>query len=202
MLDATRSKAETSGMKSTSATSLKHHFLIAMPSMVDGSFAKSLVYVMDHGPDGAMGLIVNKSQNLSLADLLEQLRPAQPGSALCGSIPVFRGGPVENAHGYVLHPADRQFLATTELGPLNLSTSQDILFSIADGHGPDRYLIALGYAGWGPGQLEAELADNAWLTCPANEDIIFDLPCDQRLNAAASSLGIDLRLLSTQAGHA
>ena len=102
----------------------------------------------------------------------------------------------------LLHPSGPQFQATLELGDLGLSTSQDVLFAIADGSGPDKYLIALGYAGWEAGQLEAELVDNAWLTCPADHSILFDLPFDQRLNAAAARLGVNLSLLTSQAGHA
>jgi putative transcriptional regulator len=102
----------------------------------------------------------------------------------------------------VLHPSGTQFQATLELGELGLSTSQDVLFAIADGNGPQQYLIALGYAGWDAGQLEAELIANAWLTCLADASILFDLPFDQRLNAAAARLGVNLSLLSSQAGHA
>ena len=102
----------------------------------------------------------------------------------------------------MLHPKGPHFQATVDLGELSLSTSQDVLFAIAEGHGPASHLIALGYAGWGAGQLEAELADNAWLTCPADQAILFETPYDQRLGAAAAVLGIDLNLLTAQAGHA
>jgi len=161
-------------MKSTAPSYLKHHFLIAMPQMADPNFAQTLIYLIEHGPEGAMGLIVNRPSGLSLADVLEQLRPDEPIPALCQSLPIFAGGPV----------------------------SQDVLFAIADGQGPQRHFVALGYAGWEAGQLEAELADNTWLSCPADPQILFDLPHDQRLQAAAASLGVDLRLLSTQVGHA
>lgn len=189
-------------MNSTLSSHLKHHFLIAMPHMDDPNFAKTLVYLVEHGPEGAMGLVVNRPSGLSLADLLEQLRPDDEPPALCHSLPVFAGGPVQAERGFVLHPAPREFAATLSLGTLGLTSSRDILFSIADGLGPDRYLITLGYAGWGAGQLEAELAANAWLSVPADEDILFELPFDRRLQAAASRLGVDLALLSAQAGHA
>ncbi|MBB3103865.1 YqgE/AlgH family protein [Azomonas macrocytogenes] len=189
-------------MKNTEPHYLKHHFLIAMPHMDDPDFAHALVYMVEHGPEGAMGLIVNRPSGLSLADVLEQLRPDSEPPALCRSLPIFSGGPVQTERGFVLHPAGPQYLATLALESRSLSTSQDVLFAIADGHGPDRHLIALGYAGWEAGQLEQELIDNAWLTCPATDDILFELPYDQRLNAAAMSMGIDLSLLSTQAGHA
>ena len=149
-----------------------------------------------------MGLIVNRPSGLSLADVLEQLRPDEPIPALCQSLPIFAGGPVQTDRGFVLHSAEQQFQATLMLGPLGMSTSQDVLFAIADGQGPQRHFVALGYAGWEVGQLEAELADNTWLSCPADPQILFDLPHDQRLQAAAASLGVDLRLLSTQVGHA
>ncbi|ESQ98346.1 hypothetical protein F753_16415 [Stutzerimonas chloritidismutans AW-1] len=189
-------------MKSTAPSYLKHHFLIAMPQMADPNFAQTLIYLIEHGAEGAMGLIVNRPSGLSLADVLEQLRPDEPIPPLCQRLPIFSGGPVQTDRGFVLHSPDQQFQATLSLGPLGMSTSQDVLFAIADGQGPARHFVALGYAGWEAGQLEAELADNAWLSCPADTEILFDLPYDQRLNAAAASLGVDLRLLSTQVGHA
>lgn len=189
-------------MKNTAPSYLKHHFLIAMPQMADPNFAQTLIYLVEHGPEGAMGLVVNRPSGLSMADVLEQLRPDEDYSPLCLNLPIFTGGPVHTDRGFVLHPAGPEFLATLALGPLSLSTSQDVLFSIADGLGPERYLIALGYAGWEAGQLDAELAGNAWLTCPASEEILFELPYDQRLNAAAQSLGVELSLLSPHAGHA
>ncbi|EWC42159.1 YqgE/AlgH family protein [Pseudomonas stutzeri] len=189
-------------MKTTAPSYLKHHFLIAMPQMADPNFAQTLIYLIEHGAEGAMGLIVNRPSGLNLADVLEQLRPDEPIPALCDSLPIFSGGPVQTDRGFVLHSPDQQFQATLSLGPLGMSTSQDVLFAIADGQGPRRHLVALGYAGWEAGQLEAELADNAWLSCPADTEILFDLPYDQRLHAAAASLGVDLRLLSTQVGHA
>jgi len=189
-------------MKTFSPSSLKHHFLIAMPHMGDPNFVQTLIYLIQHGADGAMGLIANRPSGLSLADVLEQLRPDEPPAALCHSLPIFSGGPVQTDRGFVLHPNDRRFQATLSLGELSMSTSQDVLFSIADGQGPERHFIALGYAGWEAGQLEAELADNAWLTCPADEGILFDLPYDQRLQAAAARLGVNLSLLTAQAGHA
>lgn len=189
-------------MKNTSFHSLKHHFLIAMPHMADTHFAQTVTYLIDHNENGAMGLVINKPSGLNLADVLEQLRPDEEPPALCRSLPIFTGGPVQTDRGFVLHPSGVHFQATLELGELCLSTSQDVLFAIADGNGPDHYLITLGYAGWDAGQLEAELIDNAWLTCPADADILFDLPYDQRLNAAAARLGVNLSLLTSQAGHA
>jgi putative transcriptional regulator len=189
-------------MNATSPSYLKHQFLIAMPHMADPNFAQTLIYLVEHSQDGAMGLIVNRPNGLNLSDVLEQLRPDEPATAASVQLPIFTGGPVQTDRGFVLHPAEAQFQATLELGPLGMTTSQDVLFAIADGYGPKRHLIALGYAGWEAGQLEAELLDNAWLSCPAQPHILFDLPPEQRLSAAAASLGVDLNLVSTQAGHA
>ncbi|HSC84512.1 MAG TPA: YqgE/AlgH family protein [Pseudomonas sp.] len=186
----------------TAASYLKHHFLIAMPHMADPNFAQTVTYLVEHNEQGAMGLVINRPNDLSLADVLEQLRPDDTPPARCQSLPIFAGGPVQTDRGFVLHPAGQSFQATLELGELALSTSQDVLFAIAEGSGPDKHLITLGYAGWEAGQLEAELTDNAWLTCPADPAILFDLPYDQRLGAAAARLGVNLSLLTAQAGHA
>lgn len=186
----------------TAASYLKHHFLIAMPHMADRNFAQTVTYLVEHNEQGAMGLVINRASGLNLADVLEQLRPDAEPSAHCQTLPIYTGGPVQTDRGFVLHPADHHYQATLNLGELALSTSQDVLFAIADGKGPQRHLIALGYAGWEAGQLESELADNAWLTCPADPSILFDTPCEHRLAAAAEQLGINLSLLTAQAGHA
>lgn len=186
----------------TAPTYLKHHFLIAMPHMADPNFAQTLTYLVEHNEQGAMGLVINRPSGLNLSDVLEQLRPESLPPARCQGITVYSGGPVQTDRGFVLHPAGQLFQATLELGELNLSTSQDVLFAIADGSGPAQSVIALGYAGWEAGQLEAELADNAWLTCPADLEVLFDVPAEQRLAAAAQRLGINLSLLTAQAGHA
>ncbi|HSX71099.1 YqgE/AlgH family protein [Pseudomonas subflava] len=186
----------------TAASYLKHHFLIAMPHMADPNFAQTVTYLVEHNEQGAMGLVINRANGLTLADVLEQLRPDETPPARCQALPILAGGPVQTDRGFVLHPTGHSFQATLELGELALSTSQDVLFAIADGSGPDKHLITLGYAGWEAGQLEAELADNAWLTCPADAAILFDTPLDGRLSAAAARLGINLSLLTAQAGHA
>ena len=175
-------------MKNVSPSYLKHHFLIAMPHMADPNFAHTLTYLVEHNAGGAMGLVINRPQDLNLADILEQLRPDIEPPLLCQHVPIFSGGPT--------------YQATVELEGLSLSTSQDVLFAIADGVGPSKSLIALGYAGWEAGQLEAELADNAWLTCPFDADILFNTSSELRLEAAAKHLGVNLSLLTTQAGHA
>ncbi|MDD2052675.1 YqgE/AlgH family protein [Pseudomonas putida] len=189
-------------MKNLSPSYLKHHFLIAMPHMADPNFAQTLTYIVEHTANGAMGLVINRPQELNLADILEQLRPDIEPPARCQHLPIYAGGPVQTDRGFVLHPLGPTYQATVELDGLALSTSQDVLFAIADGLGPAKSLITLGYAGWEAGQLEAELADNAWLTCPFSAQILFDTPSDQRLAAAAAHLGINLNLLTSQAGHA
>ena len=189
-------------MKNVSPSYLKHQFLIAMPHMADPNFAHTLTYIVEHTANGAMGLVINRPQDLTLADVLEQLRPNIEPPVLCQHVPIFTGGPVQTDRGFVLHPIGQTYQATVELDGLALSTSQDVLFAIADGVGPAKSLIVLGYAGWEAGQLEAELADNAWLTCPFDADILFNTSSELRLEAAAKHLGINLSLLISQAGHA
>ena len=189
-------------MKNVDPSYLKHQFLIAMPHMADPNFAQTLTYIVEHTANGAMGLVVNRPQELNLADVLEQLRPDVDPPASCQHIPIYSGGPVQTDRGFVLHPSGPTYQATVDLGGISLSTSQDVLFAIADGLGPKQSLITLGYAGWEAGQLEAELAENAWLTCPFDADILFGMESEQRLSAAAALLGVNLSLLTNQAGHA
>ncbi len=189
-------------MKKHTPTYLKHQFLIAMPHMADPNFAQTLTYIVEHNANGAMGLVVNRPQDLNLADILEQLRPDEEAPLGTLHMPIYLGGPVQTDRGFVLHSSECSYQATVELPGLSLSTSQDVLFAIAAGTGPQQSLITLGYAGWEAGQLEEELADNAWLNCPFNADILFATPSELRLQAAASSLGVTLSLLTSQAGHA
>ncbi|WP_313515498.1 YqgE/AlgH family protein [Pseudomonas sp.] len=189
-------------MKIDAPSYLKHQLLIAMPHMADPNFAQTVIYLVEHNDQGAMGLIINRPNGLNLADVLEQLRPDSEPAPRCEDIAIFTGGPVQTDRGFVLHPAGEIYQATVALGELSLSTSQDVLFAIAEGSGPAQSLITLGYAGWEAGQLEAELVDNAWLSCPVDLDILFQIPAERRLDAAAAYLGINLALLTSQAGHA
>jgi putative transcriptional regulator len=189
-------------MKTLETSYLKHQFLIAMPHMADPNFAQTLTYIVEHTERGAMGLVVNRPQELNLADILEQLRPATTPPLAAQLVPVYGGGPVQMDRGFVLHTSGPVFDATVDLGGVSLSTSQDVLFAIADGSGPAQSLITLGYAGWEAGQLESEMADNAWLTCPFDASILFDVSSEDRLVAAATRLGVNLSLLTSQAGHA
>ena len=179
-----------------------HKILIAMPAMADPRFVDSLTYIIKHDHDGAVGLVINKPLELSLSQLLTEinlprLRPARV------EMPVLYGGPVQPQMGFVLHREEGPWSATTPVADdIYITSSRDILDAISQGLGPQHYLVTLGYAGWSPGQLEDEMAMNAWLTCDADAELLFDLPYESRLQAAASRLGVDLRLLSDQVGHA
>lgn len=187
----------------TDMSSLRDQFLISMPHLKDRHFAQSLTYLCDHSEYGAMGIIVNHPSAIQLKDLFEHIGLDQRYS-LIGDQPVYTGGPVHEDRGFVLHLNNgRKWLSTYAVSAeISLTTSIDILEAMARGEGPETFLVALGHAGWGPGQLEQELADNSWLSCPANSDILFRLPAEERLQAAASTLGVNLQLLTSHAGHA
>jgi len=181
---------------------LTRHFLIAMPAMADPHFAKTLTLVCEHNENGALGIIVNRPTDLDLQGLLEQVRITPQGDSI-RSMPVHFGGPVQVDRGFVLHCPVGAWQSTLQVGgEIGLTTSKDILEAVARGEGPPRLLVTLGYAGWAPGQLEHELAQNAWLTVPARQDILFDLPAEERLAAAMQLLGVDYANLSDEAGHA
>lgn len=181
---------------------LTNHFLIAMPSLMDPNFHQTVTYICAHNEDGAMGLVINRPMDLRLADILDQL-DIEATADTVGDEPVFEGGPVQRERGFVIHrPASTWDAVLRVTDELAVATSRDILAAMARGEGPSQTLVALGYAGWGAGQLEREIADNAWLSGPADLRILFELPSEQRWSAAAASLGVDLTRLSTQAGHA
>jgi putative transcriptional regulator len=181
---------------------LTDHFLIAMPNMVDPHFAKSLTFICEHNDQGALGVVVNRPIEMNLHALLEQVSIAQENHDF-RSIPVHFGGPVQVDRGFVLHTPRGEWQSTLAVGAeIGLTTSKDILQAVARGEGPRQILVTLGYAGWAPGQLEHELAQNAWLTVPAKPQVIFDLPADERLPAAMALLGVDFASLSDVAGHA
>lgn len=181
--------------------SFRHQFLLAMPGLADGYFGGTITYLCEHNAEGAMGLVVNRPGDMTLAELFAQLSLAIPADG--GDRQVLEGGPVARERGFILHSDDCRFEASLQLGSgLALTASRAGLEAIAAGAGPANYLIALGFAGWGPGQLEQELLDNAWLTCPADPSILFDVPYDARVARAAAALGIDFSRLSGHAGHA
>lgn len=184
--------------------------LVAMPGMQDERFVRSVIYICAHSSDGAMGLIVNqRARNLDLNDLLVQLKIADSAEAIrlppsAAGIQVLNGGPVEKSRGFVLHSTDF-FIEHSSL-PIDdgiaMTITMDILKAIANGDGPERAMVALGYAGWGPGQLEREIQENGWLHCPADHNLIFDHLHETKYERAMKSIGIDPRMLSSDAGRA
>lgn len=189
---------------------LDGQFLVAMPGMTDERFARSVIYVCAHSADGAMGIIVNKPvTDLSMPDLLLQLDVAQEADAIrlrerVGHMPVLMGGPVEGRRGFVLHTDDFHIDQSTLIidEGICLTATVEILRAIASGAGPASAVLALGYAGWQAGQLEAEMQHNGWLNVPADTSLIFDTAPDSKYERAVAGLGIDLSRLSMFAGHA
>jgi len=180
---------------------LTQHFLIAMPNMADPHFARSLTFICEHNDQGALGLVVNRPTDITLSRLLEQVG-ISINDERCRTLPIHYGGPVQVDRGFVLHRPLGQWQSTLAVGGLGLTTSKDILEAVARGEGPEQILVTLGYAGWAPGQLENELAQNAWLTVAADEQVIFDTPTEEKLPRAMKLLGIDFASLSETAGHA
>ncbi len=191
-------------------TSLEGQFLIAMPALRDGPFARSVVYMCAHREDGAMGLIINqRADEIDFAELLTQLGivPGEPEIRLpprAEGVRVVRGGPVETGRGFVLHSADYGATDSTVkiADDVCLTATIDILRAIATGAGPAQAVLALGYAGWSSGQLESEILANGWLTCPADPDIIFSADDASKYERALAKLGVDVGMLSSDAGHA
>jgi putative transcriptional regulator len=189
---------------------LDGQMLIAMPTMRDERFVRSLIYVCAHSSEGAMGIVVNQpAENIKFPDLLVQLDviPAKEVIQLpptAGTVKVLKGGPVETGRGFMLHSAD--FFIEHSTLPIDngicLTATLDILKAIAHGEGPQRAVLALGYAGWAPGQLESEITENGWLNCDADKDLIFGADTERKYEAAMRKIGIDLGKLSSEAGHA
>lgn len=181
---------------------LTNHFLIAMPTLADQNFHHTVTYICEHNREGTMGITLNRPTDLHLNDILGQL-DIQNIDSSAGEQTVYVGGPVQTDRGFVLHTNDSNWDSTlTITRDISITTSVDILRAIAEGEGPEKTLIALGYSGWGAGQLEDELIDNAWLSGPADSQIIFDLPSTERWRAAATFIGVDLDRLSSVSGHA
>ena len=190
---------------------LTHHFLIAMPGLEDESFARTVVYLCEHSERGALGLIINKPSDITLKGLFDKVDLSLRREDL-RSEPVFQGGPVQTERGFVLHEpmlmdkgeTDESAYASTMTipGGLEMTTSKDVLEALSTGAGPRRVLITLGYSSWGEGQLESELAENAWLTVAADLSVIFDTPVPERYDRALSLLGLQAWMLSPEAGHA
>lgn len=182
--------------------SLAHHFLIAMPAMADPNFARTLTYIAEHNEQGALGVIVNRPIDMTLAKLFERIELPLEADGFANQ-PVYFGGPVQTDRGFVLHRPAGNWNATLSVNEeIGMTSSRDILEAVAGGLVEQDILVSLGYAGWDAGQLEQELAENAWLSTPADPSIIFDLPPEERLVAAMQSMGIDFANLSEDAGHA
>lgn len=181
---------------------LTNHFLIAMPSMADPNFSRTLTYICEHNADGALGVVVNRPIDMTLSGLFDRLGLKLQSDDV-GKVPVYFGGPVQTDRGFVLHNPMGGWQSTLMIkDKLGLTTSKDILEAVGKGDGPGKFLVTLGYSGWGAGQLENELKQNAWLTVEASDAIIFDLPVEARLTAAMGLLGLDYANLSDEAGHA
>lgn len=191
-------------------TNLTNHFLIAMPGLSDELFAKSVVFLCEHSERGALGLIINKPSTLLLPDLFEKIE-LELGRDDLAELPVFQGGPVQTERGFVLHEAiksadaeDESVYSSTLEVPdgLELTTSKDILESMASGGGPQQVFITLGYSSWGKGQLESEISENSWLTVAADRALIFDTPVEERYHKALGLLGLEPWMIAPDAGHA
>ena len=199
-------------MTDCASIDLKHHFLIAMPGLEDETFARSVVYMCEHSPRGAMGLIINKPADISMRLLFDKVDLPLRREDLMNK-PVSHGGPVQTERGFVLHDPLRMekteedggsiYASTlTVPGGLEMTTSRDVLEALSSGAGPRRVLVTLGCSSWGEGQLESELAENTWLTVPASVDLIFDVPMEERYDRALDLLGLKSWMLSPEAGHA
>jgi putative transcriptional regulator len=193
-------------MGSASRIDLTNQFLIAMPGMADETFEGTVVYLCEHNEKGALGLVINKPIDIKLKNLFEKVELKLERTELAEQ-PVFFGGPVQTERGFVLHEprSDGQtpFNSTLAVpGGLEMTTSKDVLESMAEGGGPNRVLVTLGYSGWGAGQLEDEIGRNGWLNVDADPAVIFDTPIEKRYQRALELLGIDPRMLSQEAGHA
>ena len=210
----------------SASINLTHHFLIAMPGLEDATFAKSVVYLCEHSERGALGLVINKPSELSMTGLFDKVDLPLHRLDLIDA-PVLQGGPVHTERGFVLHeamianppettteadalsavsepsPTPESVYASTMVipGGLEMTTSKDVLEALSTGAGPRRVLISLGYAAWGEGQLESELAENSWLTVAADTQVIFDTPIEQRYECAMALLGLAPWMLSSDVGH-
>jgi putative transcriptional regulator len=180
---------------------LTSHFLIAMPAMADPNFSRTLTFVCEHNERGALGIVVNRPIDVTLGTLYRQVDIPLDDEPLAAER-LFYGGPVQFDHGFVLHRPVGTWKSTLPVGEIGLTTSRDILEAMALGGGPREKLVALGYAGWAPGQLEDEIKRNGWLTVDADVDLIFNVPPEARYDAAMKVLGVNFMNLSDEAGHA
>ena len=182
--------------------SLTGHFLIAMPALNDGLFNHAVTYICEHDENGSFGVIINQPSNIKLKQIIKEMK-IESSSEYDEEQVIYMGGPVDQGRGFILHrPAGNWSSSLKVKNNVTLTTSKDILQAIANSQGPEDCIVTLGYAGWSAGQLEQEMASNTWLNCPADEQIIFNTPVEQRWQAAADLIGVDLSLLSNDTGHA
>jgi putative transcriptional regulator len=182
--------------------SLTSQLLIAMPGMQDPNFASTVTLICEHNDEGALGIVINRPLDLKLGGLLEQLEIGSDDATL-NNMPVVAGGPVGLERGFVIHNASEDYENSLNVSSdIKLTVSRDVIDAIANGEGPDKSLIALGYAGWEGGQLETEILANSWINVPATPELLFDTPFEERWKEAAVSLGIDLARIGPDAGHA
>ncbi len=184
-------------------TSFQNHFLVAMPVMQDRNFARAVIYVCVHNEEGAMGMTINRPMlDLNLGEIMQQMNINMTTESL-RQTPVLLGGPVQPERGFLIHRPNTQWQSTLSVtDDIAVTSSQDILQALADNKGPEEFLMVLGFSGWSEGQLEQELANNAWLTVPADPKLLFDIPFNERWEAAGSLLGIQMGDLSDEVGHA
>ena len=190
------------------AINLTNHFLIAMPSLSDALFGRSVIFMCEHSERGALGLVINKPSDILLPGLFEKI-DLPMGREDLANLPVFQGGPVQTERGFVLHDAlgsedsESVYASTLSIpGGLEMTTSKDVLEAMASGAGPRRVFVTLGYASWGEGQLESEITENSWLTVQADPKLIFETPVAERYDGAMALLGLQSWMLSPDAGHA
>ncbi|ESS70981.1 hypothetical protein UPF0301 [Methyloglobulus morosus KoM1] len=180
---------------------LNNQFIIAMPSLMEPTFHHTVTFLCQHTKEGALGIVINRSADMKLGEIFKQMEITVK-SPTAAQAPVFSGGPVQQDRGFVVHTACGDWDMTLPVSEvISLTTSRDVIEAIAAGEGPAQYLVALGYAGWGEGQLEQEILSNSWLNTPYAKQILFDTPVNQRWNAAASQIGININQLTTPAGH-
>ncbi|MGY1458964.1 MULTISPECIES: YqgE/AlgH family protein [unclassified Luteimonas] len=187
---------------SPQSTPLANQLLVALPSLADPHFARTVSLLCQHDANGAMGVVVNRRSDYTLGEIFSQMGIACENGALCAT-PVLAGGPVHPERGFVIHDGDHGWDSSlTVADGLRVTTSRDVLEAMARGDGPERAVVALGCAGWSAGQLDAELVENSWLTVPSDDEILFALPLDARWQAAAGRIGVDLAHMPGYAGHA
>lgn len=180
---------------------LNNQFLIAMPGLLDPIFHHTVTFLCQHTKEGALGIVINRPAEMKLGEIFKQMNISYNSDTIANT-PIYAGGPVQQDRGFVVHTACGEWDMTLPVSQdISLTTSRDVIEAIAAGEGPEHFLVALGYAGWGEGQLEKEILGNSWLNTPFAKQILFETPVNQRWNAAASQIGININQLTAPAGH-